>query len=219
MERDQDANLKKKVADEMEFVVQCFRCFKWRYIPTNERYEKIREHLLECPFYCEDTREWRPSISCDYIPDVTQNERKLWAFDKPSIPQPPSGWKRILKIRAEGGTKFADVYYDSPTRTKFRSKIEVERRKLEKFSFQTPRPLQEDYAKKRSPTPSYDINGANDGSPTSDFENLWLNVDGFKDKVHDWWSSFNEKGKPNFKLATKLSLLKQKLKEWRKNKK
>ncbi|KAG5594507.1 hypothetical protein H5410_035739 [Solanum commersonii] len=120
-------------------------------------------------------------------------------------------------------------YYDSPTRTKFRSKIEVERYlkqhseyasqgvKLEKFSFQTPRPLQEDYAKKRSPTPSYDINGANDGSPTSDFENLRLNVDGFKDKVHDWWSSFNEKGKPNFKLATKLSLLKQKLKEWRKN--
>ncbi|KAH0655126.1 hypothetical protein KY290_030928 [Solanum tuberosum] len=153
MERDQDPNLKKKVADEMEFVVQCSRCFKWRYIPTKERYEKIREHLLECPFYCEDAREWCPSISCDDIPDVTQNERKLWAFDKPSIPQPPSGWKRILKIRAAGGTKFADVYYDLPTRTKFRSKIEVERYlkqhseyasqgvKLEKFSFQTPRPL------------------------------------------------------------------------------
>ena len=75
MERDQDAHLKNKVADEMEFAVQCSKCFKWWYIPTEERYEKIREHLLECPFYCEDAREWRPSISCNYLPDITQEKK------------------------------------------------------------------------------------------------------------------------------------------------
>ncbi|XP_015072428.1 methyl-CpG-binding domain-containing protein 2-like [Solanum pennellii] len=177
MERDQDAHLKKKVADEMEFAVQCSKCFKWRYIPTEERYEKIREHLLECPFYCEDAREWRPSISCNDIPDITQKEKKLSAFDKPGIPQPPSGWKRIVKVRTRG-TIFADVYYDSPNEKRLRSIPEVERYlkqhseyasqgvKLKKFSFKTPRSLQQDYAKKRSPTPptpSDDINGDNAG--------------------------------------------------------
>uniref|UniRef100_A0A3Q7ID01 Uncharacterized protein n=1 Tax=Solanum lycopersicum TaxID=4081 RepID=A0A3Q7ID01_SOLLC len=103
MEQDQDAHIKNKVADEMEFAVQCSKCFKWL-----ERYEKIREHLLECPFYCEDARELRPSISCNDIPDITRQEKKLWAFDKPSIPQLPSGWKRIVKIRTRG-TIFADV--------------------------------------------------------------------------------------------------------------
>jgi len=33
-------------------VVECARCFKWRYIPTKEKYEEIREHILEQPFYC-----------------------------------------------------------------------------------------------------------------------------------------------------------------------
>uniref|UniRef100_A0A3Q7ICT4 CW-type domain-containing protein n=1 Tax=Solanum lycopersicum TaxID=4081 RepID=A0A3Q7ICT4_SOLLC len=60
----------------MEFDVECSKCFKWLYIPTEERYEKIREHLLECPLYCEDAREWRPSISCNDIPDITRKEKK-----------------------------------------------------------------------------------------------------------------------------------------------
>uniref|UniRef100_A0A3Q7GGK8 CW-type domain-containing protein n=1 Tax=Solanum lycopersicum TaxID=4081 RepID=A0A3Q7GGK8_SOLLC len=129
MERDQDAHLKNKVADEMEFVVQCSKCFKWLYIPTEERYEKIRENLLECPFYYEDD----------------------WAFDKPSIPQPPLGWKRIVKIRTRG------TIFDSPIRKGFRSIPEDE----------SPSYLKQhsEYAsqdsKKRCPTPSDDINGAN----------------------------------------------------------
>lgn len=35
--------------------------------------------------------------------------------------------------------------------------------KLKAFSFQTPKQQKEDYVKKRSPTPSHDRNGANDG--------------------------------------------------------
>uniref|UniRef100_K4C096 CW-type domain-containing protein n=1 Tax=Solanum lycopersicum TaxID=4081 RepID=K4C096_SOLLC len=59
----------------MEFAVQCSKCFKWRYIPTEERY--LKQHS---------------------------------AYESQAV-------------------------------------------KLEKFSFKTPRSLQQDYAKKRSPTP------------------------------------------------------------------
>lgn len=92
------------------FTIQCASCFKWRLIPTKEKYEEIREHVLELPFYCETAREWRPDISCDDPADITQDGSRLWAIDKPNIAQPPSGWQRLLHIRGEGSTKFADVY-------------------------------------------------------------------------------------------------------------
>ncbi|KAG5595209.1 hypothetical protein H5410_036441 [Solanum commersonii] len=72
------AYLKKQVVDEGEFVVQCGRYFKWQNIPTKERYETNKGAL---------TPEWRPNISCDDTPDISQYESKLWAFNKPSIPQ------------------------------------------------------------------------------------------------------------------------------------
>ena len=56
MEQDQDAHIKNKVADEMEFAVQCSKCFKWRYIPTEERYEKTT-HILEHPLLYENSHE------------------------------------------------------------------------------------------------------------------------------------------------------------------
>lgn len=92
------------------FTVQCANCFKWRLIPTKQKYEEIREHILEHPFVCETAREWRPSISCDDEPDIVQDGSRLWAIDKPNIAQPPSGWQRLLRIRGAGSTKFADVY-------------------------------------------------------------------------------------------------------------
>lgn len=92
------------------FTVQCANCFKWRLIPTKEKYEEIREHILEQPFYCETAREWRPDMSCDDPADIDQDGSRLWAIDKPNIAQPPPGWQRLLRIRGEGSTKFADVY-------------------------------------------------------------------------------------------------------------
>lgn len=91
------------------FTVQCASCFKWRLIPTKEKYEEIREHILENPFVCETAREWRPNISCDDPADIQQDGSRLWAIDKPNIAQPPPGWQRLLRIRGEGSTKFADV--------------------------------------------------------------------------------------------------------------
>lgn len=149
------------------FTVQCANCFKWRLIPTKEKYEEIREHILEHPFVCETAREWRPDVSCDEEPDIEQDGTRLWAIDKPSIAQPPPGWQRLLRIRGEGSTKFADVYYESPSGKRLRSMVEVHKYldqhpeyyeqgvTLARFSFQIPRPLQENYVRKRPrPVPS-----------------------------------------------------------------
>ncbi|KAL3644250.1 Methyl-CpG binding domain [Castilleja foliolosa] len=148
------------------FTVQCANCFKWRFIPTKEKYEKIRENIMEQPFLCETAREWRYDISCDDAPDITQDGSRLWAIDKPSIAQPPPGWQRLLRIRGEGSTKFADVYYVAPTGKRFRSMVEIQKYLFEhpkyisegvnmsQFSFQTPKPLQENYVRKRPLRPA-----------------------------------------------------------------
>ncbi|KAI4376842.1 hypothetical protein MLD38_014556 [Melastoma candidum] len=143
------------------FTVQCAGCFKWRLIPTKEKYEEIREHILEDPFYCETAREWRPDISCDEPEDISQDGSRLWAIDKPNIAQPPLGWQRLLRIRGEGGSKFADVYYVAPSGKRLRSMVEIQKylekhpefvtdeMSLSQFSFQIPRPLHDNYVRKR----------------------------------------------------------------------
>ncbi|XP_072980619.1 methyl-CpG-binding domain-containing protein 2-like isoform X1 [Typha angustifolia] len=159
------------------FTVQCADCFKWRLIPTKEQYEEIRESILEEPFRCERAREWRPDISCEDPTDISQDGSRLWAIDKPNIAQPPPGWERLLRIRGEGSTKFADVYYSSPTGKKLRSMVEVQKYLMEnpeyirqgvhlsKFSFQIPKPLQENYVRKRTPHQSTPSDGANPRLP------------------------------------------------------
>ncbi|KAL2553882.1 Methyl-CpG-binding domain-containing protein 2 [Forsythia ovata] len=153
------------------FAVQCANCFKWRLIPSIEKYEEIREHIIERPFLCETAREWQPEISCNDRPDIAQDGSRLWAIDKPNIARPPSGWQRILRIRGERSSKFADVYYLAPSGKRLRSIVEVQRYlnehpeykeegvSLSQFSFQIPRPLQQNYVSKRPrAAPSYDVN-------------------------------------------------------------
>lgn len=159
------------------FTVQCASCFKWRLIPTQAKYEEIRETILQQPFVCDRARDWRPDITCDDPPDISQDGSRLWAIDKPNIAQTPPGWERVLKIRGEGSTKFADVYYVAPSGKRFRSTIEVEKYLFEnpeyirqgvtlsQFSFQTPRPLQENYLRKRPPRVMNGNAGAGSGTP------------------------------------------------------
>lgn len=97
------------------FTVQCATCFKWRLMPSMQKYEEIREQILEKPFFCETACEWKPNVSCDVPEDISQDGTRLWAIDKPSISRPPTGWQRQLRIRGEGGTKFADVYVSFPS--------------------------------------------------------------------------------------------------------
>ncbi|RVW76716.1 Transposon TX1 uncharacterized 149 kDa protein [Vitis vinifera] len=44
------------------------------------------------------------------------------------------------------------------------------------------------------------------------FENMWLRVEGFMDKVKEWWQSYNYRGNPSFVIAKKLQALKYDLK-------
>ncbi|KAL2558091.1 Methyl-CpG-binding domain-containing protein 2 [Forsythia ovata] len=132
----------KRVWDSIAaYTVQCAICSKWRFIPSKEKYEEIRERIAEEPFFCDTAREWRPEITCDDEPDLVKDGSWRWAIDKPSIPQPPPGWQRILRIRAEGGTKFADVYLSEH--------LEYPSVTAPQFSFQIPAPLEENYVRKR----------------------------------------------------------------------
>ncbi|KAL2503254.1 Methyl-CpG-binding domain-containing protein 2 [Forsythia ovata] len=133
-----------------DFAVQCASCFKWRLIPTEEKYMEIREHINKHPFLCKTAREWRPSITCNDPTDIAQDGSWRWAFDKCSIPQPPPGWQRRMKIRSFRNTKYADVYYEAPSKEQLRSLADIHKYldahplhiedgvNLSQFSFETP---------------------------------------------------------------------------------
>ncbi|KQK17413.1 methyl-CpG-binding domain-containing protein 2 [Brachypodium distachyon] len=144
------------------YTVQCADCFKWRIVPTKEKYEELRETICEELFVCARACEWNRVLSCNDPEDMSQDGSRVWAIDKPSIAQPPPGWDRDVRIRGEGSSKFADVYYTSPSGKKLRSLVEIGRylaenphyiqqgASLSQFSFAIPKPLQEDYVKKRT---------------------------------------------------------------------
>ncbi len=55
------------------------------------------------------------------------------------------------------------------------------------------------------------------GKSSFKFENMWLKVEGFVDKVKSWWSGYDFVGTPSFVLASKLKALKEDLKKWNKD--
>nr|CAB3461648.1 unnamed protein product [Digitaria exilis] len=143
------------------YTVQCASCYKWRIIPTNEKYEELRESISQELFLCTRASEWNRALSCDEPEDISQDGSRVWALDRPNIAQPPPGWDREVRIRG-ASSKFADVYYTSPSGKKLRSLVEIGRYleknpqyiregvNLSQFSFATPKPLQEDYVRKRT---------------------------------------------------------------------
>jgi alpha-amylase/alpha-mannosidase (GH57 family) len=46
------------------------------------------------------------------------------------------------------------------------------------------------------------------------FENMWLKVEGFSNRVKQWWDSYNYDGSPSIILAKKLKTLKSDLQRW-----
>ena len=45
---------------------------------------------------------------------------------------------------------------------------------------------------------------------------MWLKVEGFKDLIEGWWQGIVVRGRPSYRLATKLKGMKQNLKIWNK---
>ena len=46
------------------------------------------------------------------------------------------------------------------------------------------------------------------------FENMWLKIDGFVDRVQSWWNQHSFVGTPSFLLAKKLKALKEDIIQW-----
>ena len=46
------------------------------------------------------------------------------------------------------------------------------------------------------------------------FKNMWLKVDDFKGLLRGWWQGIEVRGRASFRLASKLKMLKQKIKVW-----
>nr|XP_024374471.1 methyl-CpG-binding domain-containing protein 1-like isoform X1 [Physcomitrium patens]XP_024374472.1 methyl-CpG-binding domain-containing protein 1-like isoform X1 [Physcomitrium patens]XP_024374473.1 methyl-CpG-binding domain-containing protein 1-like isoform X1 [Physcomitrium patens]XP_024374474.1 methyl-CpG-binding domain-containing protein 1-like isoform X1 [Physcomitrium patens]XP_024374475.1 methyl-CpG-binding domain-containing protein 1-like isoform X1 [Physcomitrium patens]PNR54854.1 len=131
------------------YAIQCNACFKWRIIPTKEKYEALREHILEQPFICVQAQEWRENSNCDDPADIDNDEPTvLWAIDKHDIPRPPEGFSRRVVLRAENAKKFADVYYSTPCGKTLRSLPQVQKyldehpehgAQITQFSFTSPK--------------------------------------------------------------------------------
>ena len=64
------------------------------------------------------------------------------------------------------------------------------------------------------------LNGGNQGRGRIPFrfENMWLRVENFVDKVKTWWASYLFQGTPSFILAKKLAAMKLDLKKWNETK-
>lgn len=52
------------------------------------------------------------------------------------------------------------------------------------------------------------------GSDHFNFENMWLKLEGFMERVQQWWSGYQLHGTPSFIFAAKLKALKNDLKLW-----
>lgn len=57
----------------------------------------------------------------------------------------------------------------------------------------------------------------NNAKSSFKFKHMWLETEGFVDRIKDWWNSFTAQGSPDFIFASKLKSLKFKLKEWNSN--
>ena len=52
------------------------------------------------------------------------------------------------------------------------------------------------------------------GKSSFKFENMWLKVEGFVERVRQWWNGYHFLGPPSYVLACKLKALKVDLKHW-----
>ena len=61
-----------------------------------------------------------------------------------------------------------------------------------------------------------EVSGVGRGRYAFKFENIWLKVEGFVERVQQWWNGYCFMGSPSFVFAQKLKALKEYLKKWNK---
>ncbi|KAK1696618.1 hypothetical protein QYE76_013315 [Lolium multiflorum] len=105
------------------YVVMCYRCRKWREIPTKQEFEAIRERGEEDPWFCG--RDPGAGRSCEQPEDIPYDSSRIWAKDRLGIPRPPPETERVLIMR--GDLSKMDTYYLMPNGKRARSVADVER--------------------------------------------------------------------------------------------
>jgi hypothetical protein len=105
------------------YVAMCYRCKKWRVIPTKQEFEAIRERGEEDPWFCG--RDPGAGRSCEQPEDIPYDSSRIWAMDKLGIPRPPPETERVLIMR--GDLSKMDTYYLMPNGKRARSVADVER--------------------------------------------------------------------------------------------
>uniref|UniRef100_A0ACD5UHT7 Uncharacterized protein n=3 Tax=Avena sativa TaxID=4498 RepID=A0ACD5UHT7_AVESA len=89
------------------YSMQCAFCFKWRTVPSKEKYEELCDDTSEKHFVCARAREWNCILSCDDPEEMLQDGIRVWVTETPSISQSPHGLDWEFKTRGDGYTKFA----------------------------------------------------------------------------------------------------------------
>ncbi|KAJ4786378.1 Methyl-CpG-binding domain-containing protein 1 [Rhynchospora pubera] len=142
------ANLKDSIG---AYAVQCFRCFKWRLIPTKEDFEAIREHFTEDPWHCAKM----PNNSCNKPADIEYDTTRIWVIDRPNIPKAPANTERLVMMRKD--LSKMDIYYLMPNGKRVRGTNDVakflqshpqykKRMSISKFCFVSPKIAEETVA-------------------------------------------------------------------------
>uniref|UniRef100_A0ACD5TL99 Uncharacterized protein n=1 Tax=Avena sativa TaxID=4498 RepID=A0ACD5TL99_AVESA len=111
-----------KVSIDM-YVVCCYKCLKWRKIPTKQQFEVIRGRPEEDKWFCG--RDPNAGRSCEQPADVIYDSSQIWLMDRHGIPPPPSKTERLEIIR--GDLSKTDIYYVMPNGKRARSHGDVER--------------------------------------------------------------------------------------------
>ncbi|CAL5094863.1 unnamed protein product [Urochloa decumbens] len=103
------------------YAVQCYKCYKWRMVPTKEEFETLRENFTEDPWFCSR----REDCSCDDPADLEYDNTRVWVMDKPNIPKPPPETERLVIMRRDF-TKM-DTYYVMPNGKRARCAGDVDK--------------------------------------------------------------------------------------------
>ncbi|KAJ3676331.1 hypothetical protein LUZ60_003743 [Juncus effusus] len=103
------------------YAVQCYKCFKWRLIPSKEEFETIRESFNEDPWCCDK----KGNDSCENPADINYDSTRIWVIDRPNLPKSPPETERLVIMRKD--LSKMDIYYVMPNGKRARGASDVEK--------------------------------------------------------------------------------------------
>ena len=117
----------------------------------------------------------------------------------------------LIDLLLEGGSYMWSSGLDQPSMSRIDRVLvsyDWEDHYLDVIQRVLPRPISDHF------TILVELGGILRGKSSFRFENMWLKMDGFKDRVHSWWNRYSFSGTPSFVLAKKLKALKEDIIQW-----